>query len=282
VQDGDFVLIDYEGFKDGKPFEHAKKTENYTMKIGAAKIAKEVDEKLTGMNKGEEVEIEASFPENHFNTNFAGHKISFKIYLRDIREEVLPELDDEFAKKMGPYESIDMLKQAIIENLTQGYEKRTEQELSEQVFSKLLEKNEFEVPDAMINAELDAIIAEMEKSFSFHNMPEDQIENTRNMLRAQYRDVAEKQVKRQLLLNKLVEQEKPELSEEEIEAGIEDMARAYDNPVEEVKKFYKENPDKIEPLKPVLLEKKMISLIINNSEIQEVELEIEKEAGGAN
>ena len=101
VQENDSVLIDYEGFKDGKSFPETQKTKNFTMKIGAGAISKTLDEELIGMKPGEDKEITVKFPEDHFNNKLANHEITFHVKLHEIREEILPEIDDEFAKKLG-------------------------------------------------------------------------------------------------------------------------------------------------------------------------------------
>ncbi|MCK4468060.1 MAG: trigger factor, partial [Desulfobacterales bacterium] len=164
VQKGDFALIDYEGFKDGKPFAETEKTENFTLKVGNGQIFEEFDEQLIGMNPGESKEINIHFPEDYFNKKLANLDITFYVKLNGIREEVLPEIDDDFAKDLGKYETLDQLKNAISDNLRQGYEKRTEQELNEQIFTALIAKKDFEVPDIMVEYELNGIIADIERS----------------------------------------------------------------------------------------------------------------------
>ncbi len=270
VREGDFVLMDYEGFKNGTPFEGTQKTENYTMKIGSAQIAKELDESLVGMNPGETKEIAVNFPQDHPNRNLAGENIVFHVALKEIREEEVPEIDDAFAANFGKYETLDQLKAALVTNLEEGYAKRTEQELREQVFSSLLERRDFEVPDTLVEYELQGIIAEAEQSFSYHNMKMDDIGITRESLAEKYRPLAVKQVKRHLLLSKLIAQEKLSVSEEETDKAIEEMAAAFQQPAEEVKRYYRENPDKLEYFRHTLLEKKAIRLIIDSSEIKEV------------
>ncbi|QTA83740.1 Trigger factor [Desulfonema limicola] len=282
AQKDDYILIDYEGFKDGEPFEDAQKTENFTMKIGASQISKELDDNITGMKPGDTKEIAVTFPEDYSNKKIAGMTISFQVTLKEIRKEILPEINDEFAKKLGPFADLDALKKEIANNLVQGYEKRTEQELSEQIFSALLEKQDFEVPDIMISAELDGIITDIERSYSYHNISLENMGITRDMLKEKYRDVAVKQVKRHILLNQIVIDEKLELSDNEIEKGIQDMAASFKQPVSEVKEFLKTNSGDLENLKFALLEKKALNLIIENSSIEEVEMEVEMENKDSN
>lgn len=273
IQKGDFALIDYEGFKDGKPFAETQKTENFTLKIGDGSILKEFDEQLIGIKPGNSKEIKVVFPKDHLNDKLANLEITFQVVLKEIREEILPEIDDEFAKKLGTHKSLDELKKTITNNLEQGYVKRAEQELNEQIFTALIAKTDFEVPDSIINYELENIIADAEKSFTYHNTSMEQLGLTKESLSEQYRDTAEQQAKRHLVLEKIIEQEKLTISDEDMEEGFKNMAKTYNHPIEEIKNYYKQNNDKIEFFQQALLEKKAVKLIIEKSIIEEVKPE---------
>lgn len=275
AQNGDFVQVDYEGFKDEKPFEETKKTENFVIKLGDAHIADDFDKGVVGMNPGDEKEITVSFSDDYFNKKLAGHTVDFKVKLNEIRKEVLPEIDDEMAKQLGPFTTLDEVRDKIRENLTQGYDKRIEQELNEQIFSQILETTEFEVPDVMVQYELDSIIADAERSFSYHNKTFEEAGISRESLAEKYRDTAEKQVRRQLILGKIIQQEKMELADEDLEKGFEEMAATYDQPVDVIKGFYGNSGDKLELFKHALLEKQAIKLIMERNEIESVEPEKE-------
>jgi trigger factor len=273
----DFALIDYEGFKDGQPFEETGKTENYTLKIGTGQITPDFDTALIGMKKGETREFAITFPDDYFNEKLRGLEISFTTTLNDILEEVLPEIDDELAKKLGQFQSLDELKAKILENLKSGYEKRSEQELNEQVFKALIEKTDFELPEAMVNIELEGILQEAQQSFAQHNIDMAQLGMTPESLKEKYRETAENQVRRHLLLNKLVEQESLELTDEDVENAFQEMADTYNQPVEGIKGFYAQNQEKLDLFKHTLLEKNALKLIIDNSDIKEVEPKAEAE-----
>jgi trigger factor len=275
AQEGDFVLVDYEGFKDGKPFAETQKTENFTLKIGDGPILKEFDEQLIGMSTGETREVKVHFPEDYFNNKVANLEITFNVKLNGIREVVLPEIDDEFAKDLGKYETLGQLKEEISSNLLKGYEKRSDQEVQEQIFTALLEKINFEVPDSLIAFELAGIIEEVERTLTYHGSSLEERSLTKEDLAEKYRDTAIKQVRRRLILKKIVEQENLTLSGEDLENGYKDMAEAFNRPVEEIKNFYEQKGSNIELFKRSLLEKKVIKLIIENSSQEIVEPELE-------
>jgi trigger factor len=271
AQKDDFVLIDFEGFKEGRPFAETAKTENFNMKIGQGPVIKEFDDQLIGMRPNDIKEFEVKFPQDYFNKKLANLDILFQVTLHEIREEVLPEIDDVLAKKAGQYESLDDLKKAISDNMEQGYNKRVEQELHEQIYQELISKSDFEVPDVMVDMELEGIVEEAERSFAHQNISMEDIGLTRESIAEKYRDTAVRQVKRHLLLGKMIDQESLTISDDELEDGLKAMADSFNQPLEQIKNYYDQNKDKIDYFKHTLLEKKAIKLIIDSSKIEEVE-----------
>ena len=121
----DFVVIDYEGFQDGQAHKDTAKTENFVTQVGQGQVVKDLDEGLVGMRVGEEKDINVTFPDDYFNKSLAGQNLVFKVKLNEIREEILPELNDEMAQNVGEqFKTLDDLKAAIRENLENGYAKR--------------------------------------------------------------------------------------------------------------------------------------------------------------
>lgn len=280
-RDGDHVIVDYEGFKDGQPYDEVQKTENFTLKLGDGHILKAFDDGIIGMQPGETRRFEVPFPEGYFNPALAGQTVEFAVTLKEIRQEVLPEIDDAFAKRLGPFENMEAVKAEIRKNLENGYAKRSEQELNEQIFQALIAKAPFEVPDTLVDYELEGILDEAEKAFTYHNMSLEEMGQTRAKLAEKYRDTAEKQVKRYLLLNKIIGQENLSLADEELQAGLAEMAQASNKPIEEIRKYYQENPERLNFFRHALLEKSAIKLIIDNSTIEEVTPERENPVAAA-
>jgi trigger factor len=270
VREGDHVLIDFEGFKDGRPFAGAPKTENYTLKVGAGSVLKEFDQQLVDMAPGDRREFPVSFPADYANKALAGQTLQFQVKLSEIREEILPEVNDAFAQSAGRFETLEDLKRGITDNLTQGYEKRVEQELSEQIFAGLLDRSSFEVPEALVEMELDGIVEEAERSFSYRNTSLEEAGLSRAGIAEKYRDTALKQVRRHLILGKIIDQEKLELSEDELLAAMQKMAASFQQPLEEIRRYYRENPEKLDYYKHALLEKKAVKLVLDSSSIEEV------------
>lgn len=281
AREGDFLLIDYEGFKDGQPFSDIQKTENFTLELGKGQILKEFDEKLMGIQKDEVRNFTVSFPEDYPNVRLAGQAIDFQVHLQDIRKAQVPDLDEEFAKRAGNFSSVEELTEAIRNNLRLGYQKRQEQELTEQVFDALLAKHPFEVPNALIEAELDGIYKELERSFAQENKSLEKAGYNRQIIGQKHRDTAEKQVRRFLLLKRIIDQENLSLTDEDMESGYAEMAETMGYPASELKAYYAQNPEGLSFFKQSLLEKKAAKLIIDVSRIDEVAVENPLKAAAA-
>jgi trigger factor len=271
VRDGDHVLIDFEGFKGGKAYSETPKTENFTLQVGAGAVLPEFGRQCVGMSPGESKEFPLNFPADYANKTLAGQTVDFRVVLKEIREEILPEIDDALAKRSGRYETLEELKREIRVNLTQGYEKRAEQELSEQVFKALLERSQFEVPDTLVDMELDGIVEEAERSFSYRNTTLEEAGLSREIIAEKYRETAVNQVRRHLILGHLIIQEKLLISDAELEEAFQAMAANFKQPVEEIRRYYRDNDDKLDYYKHALLEKKALKLVLENSTIEDVE-----------
>jgi len=195
-------------------------------------LPKEFSEKLIGTIPVQDLEIEVPYPEDYHDENLKGKTIVYKVKLKEIQEEVLPEINDDLVKDLGKFETLDDVRGSIRENLDKGYAQRIKHELSEQVFKNLLEKYEFEVPEAMIEGELNGITMEAEQAYAANNTTLEDAGLSKDILRTQYRDVAEKQARRHLILDKVITQTELELSDEELEKSFEEMAVGMNAPVD--------------------------------------------------
>jgi trigger factor len=269
----DIVSLDLKGFQNGEPMAEFADTDNFNLQIGNAIISKDFDDQIIGMKSGDSKAFSLKFDKDFPNERLADREIDFQVVLNEIRQEILPPINDALAKKAGPYQSLDELKKVILDNLKQGYEKRTEQELNEQIFTSLIAKTDFEVPDSMVEMELQGIIEETERSFAYRNTSMEEMGLSKETIAEKYRDTALKQVKRHLILGKIINQENLSLDDEELEGGLKEMSESFNQPLEEIKKFYDQNPDKLRYFKHTLLEKKAIKLIIDSSTITDVKPE---------
>ncbi|MCA1792480.1 MAG: trigger factor [Desulfotignum sp.] len=275
VKETDFVLIDYQGFLNNEPYEHTPKIENYVYGIGRDALPKEFSEKLLGSIPVQDLEIEVAYPEDYPDENVKGKTILYKVTLKEIQEEVLPEINDDLVKDLGRFETLEDVKDSIRDNLDKGNKQRITHELSEQIFQHLLEKYIFEVPEAMIEGELNGIVKEAEQAYAANNTTLEQEGLSRDMLFSQYRDVAEKQARRHLILDKIITQEKLDLTDEELEASLAEMAQGMNASVDAIKNFFKMDPKQLEYYKYSQLEKKAIDLILEEGDVTEKDPDID-------
>jgi trigger factor len=273
AQTDDFVLIDFEGLHDGKPVPEFAKSENFSLQIGKADISDEFDKQISGMKTGDAKTFTTQYDKDFPNEKLAGLEITFEVVLKEIRQEILPPINDAMAKKAGPFKTLDELKKVILENITQGYEKRKEQELNEQIFKELISRTSFDVPDAMVEMELQGIVEEAERSFAYRNTSLEEMGLSKEMIAEKYRDTALNQVKRHLILGKIIDQEKIDVDAQELESGLKEMSENFNQPLEGIKQYYDQNKDKLELFKHTLLEKKAIKLILESSSIEDVKPE---------
>ena len=227
------------------------------------------------MMPGDHKDFSINFPTDYHNTNLAGQEVAFHVRIHEIREEILPEINDDFAKRIGPFNTIEEVKTFIRNNLLQGYNKRAEQEINEQIFSALIDKAPFETPDALIDIELAEIIREIELSFEHQQITMESRGVSHESLARTYRDTAEKQLKRHLILEKIISQENLMLADKDLTAALHDMAVSYGKPVNEIKSFYDQRPDKLMLFKQTFLEQQAIKLIRDSNTIEDVEPALE-------
>ncbi len=238
AQIGDTVTIDYEGFKDGVPFEGGKDS-GFDLKLGSGQFIPGFEDKVVGHEIGESFDIEVSFPEDYHAAELAGTPVVFKINLHAIKETVLPELDDEFAKDVSEFDTLDEYKADVKAKLEERADKAAENDVDEQIIKALIEKLEAEIPEAMYVTETENFVRDYDNRLRSQGLKlADYLKYTGMTLddiRERMRPQAEQQVKTRLALEKIAELENIEVSEAELEEEYNTLASAYNMEVERVK-----------------------------------------------
>jgi len=275
LQHNDIAVIEYEGFKEGKPFGMLPKTSAVRLVIGKNELFPNFDENLLGMNKSQERQFEFSFPENYPTEGLANNKIEMKVLLKDIRKIVYPEINDEFAKKLGEYQNLDELKQTIRNNFEQLYADQAKKELQELIYEQLIERVSFDIPDTWIQHELMSIKGEIQQTLAAQNVDIEKTQFSDEKINEQYRELAEIQARRHMLLNYLIDQEKLVATDAEVDAEFERIAKVTEKSLEEVVTFYnkEENRNSLETLKYTILERKAFDMVLDANTIETVSLE---------
>lgn len=238
VENGDIAVIDYEGFCDGVAFDGGK-AENHELSIGSGQFIPGFEEQIIGHNAGEEFDINVKFPEEYHSEDLKGKDATFKIKLHEIKAKELPELDDDFVKDISEFDTVEEYKADIKAKLTETREKNADIDIDNQLIDVLAEKLEAEIPAEMNENEVNESINNFAYRLQSQGLNLDTYLKytglTPDTLKDQFKGQAEKNVKVRLALETIVKLEGIEASDEEMEAEIEKLAKAYEMPVENVK-----------------------------------------------
>ena len=239
VKDGDTVIIDYSGSVDGVKFEGGT-AEKQTLVIGSKTFIPGFEEQVIGMNIGEDRDINVKFPEEYHAENLKGKDAVFAIKLHEIKVKELPELTDDFIKDSTGVESVEAYKQETKEKLEKANAERAERELEDAIVKKVTETSEMELCDALVENQIDRMVQEMEYRMAYQGLKlEDYLKylgQSMEDFRKGYQEQATEYVKSQLVIEKIIEVEKIEATEEDVQARVEEMAKAQNKPAPDVKK----------------------------------------------
>ena len=238
VQEGDTANIDYEGFLDGVPFEGGKGAD-YDLKIGSNTFIPGFEEQLIGKNAGEEFDIDVTFPDDYGSEELKGKSVVFHIKLNEIKVRELPELDDEFAKDVSEFDTLDEYKASLREKLADNAQKRADGTFEDNVVQAVSANAKVDIPDAMIDREVEQMIQEQSQQMRYQGIELEQylgyIGQTMDAFREQLRDAASRRILMSLVIEAVAKAENIEASEEEVEAEIERLAGMYQMKAEDLK-----------------------------------------------
>ncbi len=266
VEDGDTAVIDFEGFKDGVAFEGGK-GENYPLEIGSGSFIPGFEEQVIGMKVDEEKEIEVTFPENYQAADLAGQVATFKVKVHEIKYKVLPEIDDELAKDVNidGIETLADLETYTKEQIKNRKQSEVESKFSDDIFNAVIENTPLEVPEAMIETETETMLREVEQNLSQQGLNMELFQQltgkTMDDMKAEMREQAEKRVKFNLILAEIVKAENIEVTEEELDEEIKEIATYYGREFDEVKKIFE---GQLGQIKSDLATRKAVQLIKDN------------------
>ena len=238
AENGDIVVIDFDGYTDGKQFDGGK-AENFDLTLGSGQFIPGFEEQVAGHNAGDEFDVNVTFPEDYHAEELKGKEAVFKIKLHEIKHRELPEVDDEFAKDVSEFDTMEEYRKDLENTVRQRKERAAESSTEQQIIKAVIDKVEGEIPDMMVEREIDEIINSFDMQLRDQGMNlENYLKYTQGTvdgLREQYKERAGQQVKVRLGLAKIAELEKLEVTEEETEAEFQKLADAYDMPLENVK-----------------------------------------------
>ena len=275
AQMGDTVTFDFEGFCDGEAFEGGK-AEKYALELGSGQFIPGFEEQITGKNIGDEFDVNVTFPSDYGAENLAGKDATFKCKLHEIKFRELPAIDDEFAKDVSEFDTLEALKENLKAKALERKQKISEEEMENDLVQQIVDSIEGEIPEAMYENRLNQSVEEFAYRLQSQGLNlETYLKYTNSTIdefKKSFRPQAESQVKFRLALEKIVELEKIEATEEDINAQLEKMAKDYGMEVEQIK-----NAVPTEEIAKDLAVGKAIDFIKENAVITEVETKTAKE-----
>jgi len=268
VRTGDHVLLDFRAFIGSQPVPGGE-NKGYELEIGSNRFSAEFENKLLGAVKGEEREIEVTYSADHPNRNLAGKTVRFEVAVKDVMERLVPDLNDEFARTLGSAQSLEELRGLIRQQVEKQKNKANDGEVRQQLVDELIVRNPFEVPQGMVERELQRMLETIRYRLAAQNVSLEQTGIQEGTFKQQNRDHAEKSVRATLVLERLAAQETLVVTEDELEERLRQSAAELNQPLDKVKDFYRKN-NLMEPLRRQLLEEKVVKLLLDQADITEV------------
>ena len=269
VKNDDTVTLDFKGFIDGKAFEGGK-AERYQLKIGSHSFIDTFEDQLVGLSVGDEKDVNVTFPSEYHQAELAGKPAVFKVKIHNVRERIMPELNDEFVQNSSEFDTVEVYKNNIREQLVKQAEMNADIEVDNRLLDMIVDSTKINLPEDMINAEADRMIRGMEQQLAYYGLNLEgyatQMGKTVDELKADQRIVAERQVKGRLVLEKLIRTENLDITEADIDARVAEMAEAQGVKVDDYKKNMDNNA--INQIANELLMKKLLDFLRQNNTIK--------------
>jgi trigger factor len=269
VQKGDFVTVDFEGTLGGKPFSGGK-GENYVLEVGAGHTLPQFEEAIVGLQVGRQQRVSVSYPANYPNTEIAGKSVDFALTVREIKQKVLPVLDDDFAKDHGEHSSLVELRAAVRKRLEEELKHYQDEDLKEKIISRLIETHTLVAPPSMIDRQTRYLMERYQNQMAggigapADSMPP--MEEARKSLEGR----AARQVQATLLVEKIAQAESIEISEKELQERVDNLARGAGERAKGVREYYA-RPDARDDLRAQMAFDRTLTFLLERAKIKEVD-----------
>jgi trigger factor len=266
IKDDDYAVIEYRGFEDREPLEGAEGSD-FLIQVGSHSFHKDFEMALIGLKKGDDSEVKVDFEGDFSQPQFAGKSVRFEVKVEDIKEMVLPDLDDGFAKDLGAdFESLDELKRKIKENLQSQEESRIDRELKGRLMDKISEGVDFELPESLVESELNNGIDRIKQSLLRSGSNLEKAGLDEGKLREDLAPSSKKRVKEMLILGEIARKDDLTVDEAELSEGFREMSMSIGQEPEIIRKYYEAN-NLLESFRVKLLEEKTLNYLVENAKI---------------
>jgi trigger factor len=268
VERGDFVTLDFQGFIAGKPFPGGK-GENYLLEVGAGQALPQFENAIIGLNVGKPQTIEVTYPENYPNRDIAGKAVEFSVVVRELKQKVLPPLDDDFAKDHGECASLEELKTSIRARLDDELKHIQEEELKEQIVNRLVEAHSFTPPPSMVERQTRYLMERYQNRTAGQAHSDSEAAPSMEETRKNLASRAERQVKATLLVEKISLLEKIEVADKEVQERVEQLIRAAGDRAKSAREIYS-RPDTRDDLRAQMVSDRTLAFLLERANIKDV------------
>ncbi len=265
IEDGDTAVIDFEGFVDGVAFDGGK-GEDYDLVIGSHSFIDTFEDQLVGKSVGDEVDVNVTFPEQYQAEELAGKPALFKVKINDVKAKEIPELDDDFAQDVSEFDTVAEYKESVKAKLAEEKEKAAKAAKEQQAIDAIIEDSTMDIADAMVETQVNRMLNEFAQSMAQQGLSMEQYMQftggTVDSLKEQARPDAIKRIKTSLVLEAIAKAEGLEASDEEVEARMEDMAKAYGMEIDKLREYVTDDEKKV--MKDDIAVQKAVDFIYEN------------------
>jgi len=279
VQKGDFVTVDFEGTMAGKPFSGGK-GENYVLEVGAGHTLPQFEEAVVGLQLGQQQSVPVTYPDNYPNTEIAGKAVDFALTVREIKQKVLPGLDDDFAKDHGEHSSLAELRAAIRQRLEAELKHYQDEDLKEKIISRLIETHSFSAPPSMIERQTRYLMERYQSQMAGRSGGEEEPMPPMEEARKTFEARAARQVQATLLVEKIAQAETIEVSDKELQERVDSLARGAGERSKGVREYYA-RPDARDELRAQIAFDRTLNFLLERAKIKEVDAPISTVDAGA-
>lgn len=266
AENGDILTLDYSGSVDGEKFDGGTAS-NQQLELGSDSFIPGFEEQLVGINKDEEREVKVTFPEEYHVDELEGEEAVFEVKVHEIKSKELPELDDELAKDVSEFDTLDEVRADIKKKLEETAEVKEEASFENAVIEKVCENAKVETPDVLIEDQIDANVQNFSQRLGQQGLQLEKYLELTGMdmsdFRAQFEEDAEKLAKAELVIDAISEEEKIEATDDELEKELEEMAKQYNQDLEEVKKRFSDND--LEYIKMGIIKRKTVEFLVESA-----------------
>ena len=276
AQNGDIAVIDFKGFMDGREVENGA-AENFSLELGSKSFIPGFEDGIVGMKPGTSKTLNLTFPENYHVADLAGKPVEFQVTLKELKTKRLPKLDDEFAKSLGPFETLAALRDTIRKDFEKREEKRIQDDLKNRVMRILVDRNPVEVPKSLLGEQKKALIDDFEKRMQQQGMSQEQFEEYKSKWDADFEQTASYMIQSSFLIDKLAEEHNLRATPTDIDLKLNEYAESMGIELKQIQEFYKDR-DRRARLAYQITEEKVLDYVISKANIEEVSREeLEKE-----